>query len=185
MVQIAIIGGGIGGLTAALALRQCGFEPEVFEQAPALLDVGAAIAIWPNAMRVLTRLNLAEKILEQAGVMDEIRWLDQHGRLINRVSIKDQRYPAIALHRADLQHTLLTALPASSIHLDSELVVKQILGQYRVKEPRLQSLHGQAVMLLNAVPTRTIRHIPRARNARADELANEALDAEGTSPPAG
>jgi 2-polyprenyl-6-methoxyphenol hydroxylase-like FAD-dependent oxidoreductase len=72
-------------------------------------------------MRVLTRLNLADKILEQAGVMDEIRWLDQHGRLINRVSIK-QRFPAVALHRADLQHTLLTALPQPSIHLDSSLI---------------------------------------------------------------
>src|SRR5215216_1169681 len=121
MVRIAIIGGGIGGLTAALALRQYGFEPEVFEQAPALLDVGAAIAIWPNAMRVLTQLNLADKILEQAGVMDEIRWLDQHGRLINRVSI-DQKFPAVALHRADLQHTLLTALPQPSIHLGYALV---------------------------------------------------------------
>lgn len=129
MVRIAIVGGGIGGLTAALALRQCGFEPEVFEQAPALLDVGAAIAIWPNAMRVLDRLNLADKILEQAGVMDEIRWLDQHGRLINRVSIKDRRYPAVALHRADLQHTLLTALPQSSIHLDSELVQHEQRGE--------------------------------------------------------
>ena len=122
MVRIAIVGGGIGGLTAALALREYGFEPEVFEQAPALLDVGAAIAIWPNAMRVLDRLGLTDKILEHAGVMDEIRWLDQHGRLINRVSIKDSRYPAIALHRADLQHTLLTALPQSSIHLDYALV---------------------------------------------------------------
>ena len=121
MVRIAIIGGGIGGLTTALALRQFGFEPEVFEQAPELLDVGAAIAIWPNAMRVLDRLKLADKILEQAGVMDEIRWLDQHGRLINRVSI-EQKFPAVALHRADLQHTLLTALPQSSIHLDSTLV---------------------------------------------------------------
>ena len=45
MVRIAIIGGGIGGLTTAIALRQFGFEPEVYEQAPALLDVGAAIAI--------------------------------------------------------------------------------------------------------------------------------------------
>ena len=122
MVRIAIIGGGIGGLTTALALRHYGFEPEVFEQAPALLDVGAAIAIWPNAMRVLTRLNLADKILEQAGVMDEIRWLDQHGKSINRVSIKDPRFPAVALHRADLQHTLLTALPQSSIHLGHALV---------------------------------------------------------------
>jgi 2-polyprenyl-6-methoxyphenol hydroxylase-like FAD-dependent oxidoreductase len=76
MVQLAIIGGGIGGLTAALALRQCGFEPEVFEQAPALLDVGSAIALWPNAMRVLDRLQLADKILERAGVLEEVRLLD-------------------------------------------------------------------------------------------------------------
>lgn len=132
MVQIAIIGGGIGGLTAALALRQFGFEPDVFEQAPELLDVGAAIAIWPNAMRVLDRLNLADTILEQAGVMEEIRWLDQHGRLINRVSIKDQRFPAVALHRADLQHTLLTALPQSSIHLGNTLVEHEQRGEQMI-----------------------------------------------------
>jgi len=87
MVRIGIIGGGIGGLTAAIALRQVGFDPEVYEQAPALLDVGAAIAIWPNAMRVLQGLNIAEKILEKAGVIEQIRWLDQNGGLINRVSI--------------------------------------------------------------------------------------------------
>ncbi|HJP90691.1 MAG TPA: FAD-dependent monooxygenase [Pyrinomonadaceae bacterium] len=121
MVQIAIIGGGIGGLTAAIALRQSGFECEVFEQAPALLDVGAAIALWPNAMRVLQRLNLAEKILERAGVMKEIVWLDQHGMLINRVSIADSE-PAVALHRADLQHILARALPSESIHLAHALV---------------------------------------------------------------
>ena len=126
MVRIGIIGGGIGGLTAALALRQVGFESDVFEQAPELLDVGAAIAIWPNAMRVLQRLNLAEKILERAGVMEEICWLDQHGRLINKVSLSEasaeRRFPAVALHRADLQSILLHALRPSSIHLGFTLV---------------------------------------------------------------
>jgi 2-polyprenyl-6-methoxyphenol hydroxylase-like FAD-dependent oxidoreductase len=123
MVQLAIIGGGIGGLTAALALRQCGFEPEVFEQAPALLDVGSAIALWPNAMRVLDRLQLADKILERAGVLEEVRWLDQHGRLINGVRISGgRRFPSVALHRADLQHILLQALPETSIHLGHSLV---------------------------------------------------------------
>jgi 2-polyprenyl-6-methoxyphenol hydroxylase-like FAD-dependent oxidoreductase len=126
MVRIAIIGGGIGGLTAALALRQSGFEPEVFEQAPALLDVGAAIAIWPNAMRVLERLQLIDKIIEQAGVIEEIRWLDQRGRLINRVSISEtseaRKLPAVALHRADLQSTLLHELPQPSVHLADTLV---------------------------------------------------------------
>jgi len=133
MVQIAIIGGGIGGLTAALSLRQSGFEPHVFEQAPALLDVGAAIAIWPNAMRVLERLQLANQILAEAGVMKEIRWLDQHGRLINRVSISDTSGPpAVALHRADLQDTLLHALPPDSIHLGHMLVSHQQHGDKMV-----------------------------------------------------
>jgi len=123
MVQIAIIGGGIGGLTAALALQKSGFECEVFEQAPALLNVGAAIALWPNAMRVLQRLNLAEKILERAGVMSEIRWLDQNGWLINRVSISQpDAVPAVALHRADLQSILVETLPPASLRLGHALV---------------------------------------------------------------
>ena len=118
MVRIAIAGGGIGGLTAALALRQFGFEAEVYEQAPALLDVGAAIAIWPNAMRVLERLGLGTMIREHAGEMGEIRWLDQRGNLLNRVSIAN----AVALHRADLQSTLLHALPEQSIRLGERLL---------------------------------------------------------------
>ena len=63
-------------------------------------------------------------------------------------------------------------------NLDSELVVRQLNGQYKVKEPRLQALHGQAMMLLNLFPRHSIRHVRRAQNKRADELANEALDAE-------
>ena len=118
MVRIAIIGGGIGGLTTALALRQAGLEPEVYEQAPELLEIGAAIALWPNAVRVLDRLQLTDRILERAGVMQEIRWLDQHGQLINRVRLASERsIPSIALHRADLQQTLLHSLPNDSIHL--------------------------------------------------------------------
>jgi 2-polyprenyl-6-methoxyphenol hydroxylase-like FAD-dependent oxidoreductase len=126
MVRIAIIGGGIGGLTTAIALRQFGFEPEVYEQAPLLLDVGAAIAVWPNAMRVFEQLGLAGRVLEQAGVMNQIHWLDQNGRPINKVNISDpsvpESTPAVALHRADLQDILLHSLPTSSVHLGSSLV---------------------------------------------------------------
>src|SRR5215470_17553940 len=118
MVRIAIAGGGIGGLTVALALKEFGFEAEVYEQAPALLDVGAAIAIWPNAMRVLERLGLGTMIREHAGEMAEIRWLDQRGNLINRIAISN----ALALHRADLQSTLLHALPPSWLKLGQTLV---------------------------------------------------------------
>jgi 2-polyprenyl-6-methoxyphenol hydroxylase-like FAD-dependent oxidoreductase len=118
MVQIAIVGGGIGGLTTALALQNFGFESQVFEQAPELHDVGAAIAIWPNALRVLRELKVADNILAKAGVMKEICWLDQNGWLINRVSIPE----SVALHRADLQMTLVQALPPSSLRLGHQLI---------------------------------------------------------------
>jgi salicylate hydroxylase len=57
-MKIAIIGAGIGGLTLALALRQRGIHADVFEQAPALTEVGAAVALSANATRELDRLGL-------------------------------------------------------------------------------------------------------------------------------
>ena len=70
----------------------------------------------------------------------------------------------------------------AEICMDSELVVRQINGEYKVKEPRLQSLYARVTMLLNMVPKHKIRHVRRADNARADELANEALDSESPRP---
>ena len=117
MTRIAIIGGGIGGLTAALALRQFGFNAEVFEQAPELLEVGAAIAIWPNAMRLLVRLGLGDQIMQHAGVIEQVRWLDSSGRLLNSTQFPKSDAPAVALRRADLQSALSQALPGSCIEL--------------------------------------------------------------------
>jgi 2-polyprenyl-6-methoxyphenol hydroxylase-like FAD-dependent oxidoreductase len=116
-MRIAIIGAGIGGLTAALALRQFGFEPQVFEQAPALLDVGAAILMWPNAMRVLHQLGLADAVRQHGGIMEKARWLNYDGRLLNNFRFPKTDLPPMALHRAELQRVLLNALSENSIHL--------------------------------------------------------------------
>src|SRR5438874_3502772 len=55
-LRIAVVGGGIGGLTAALSLRQAGFEVDVYEQAPELMQIGGGINMGPNAAGVLRRL---------------------------------------------------------------------------------------------------------------------------------
>jgi ribonuclease HI len=59
---------------------------------------------------------------------------------------------------------------------DSELIAKQITGEYRVKHPAMKPLHAEAMAQLSHFDTWTIRSVPRAENAHADRLVNEALD---------
>ncbi|MDQ6833526.1 MAG: FAD-dependent monooxygenase, partial [Chloroflexota bacterium] len=115
-MRILIIGAGIGGLTAALALRRAGFDAHVYEQADALREVGAGIAISPNAIKVLHGLGLAEA-LRAVGVvslsMDSRDW--QSGALLGRVPLAEEAVsrwgaPFYHLHRAGLQNTLRAAL---------------------------------------------------------------------------
>jgi len=68
---------------------------------------------------------------------------------------------------------------------DSELIVKQILGQYRVKHPDLKPLYREAAELIAGFRKFEIRHVRREDNREADRLVNQALDAEGVGPAAG
>jgi ribonuclease HI len=63
------------------------------------------------------------------------------------------------------------------VKCDSELVVHQVTGEWKIKNDQLRSLAAKAERLLNKFPRWSITHVPRAQNARADELANIAMDA--------
>jgi len=69
------------------------------------------------------------------------------------------------------------------IHSDSELLVKQMEGTYRVRNPKLQVLHAAARRLLARIPRVALRHVPREKNRDADRLANRAMDERGSSEP--
>jgi ribonuclease HI len=75
---------------------------------------------------------------------------------------------------------LQTAVDLGCTHLDlaldSELIVRQIQGRYKVKHPSLQPLFHQVKGLLTRLEAWSIRHVPREQNKRADALANQALD---------
>ncbi|MBW2471208.1 MAG: ribonuclease HI family protein [Deltaproteobacteria bacterium] len=62
------------------------------------------------------------------------------------------------------------------LHLDSELIVKQIHGEYKVKHPNLKPLHKKAMQKLSGFASFRITHVRRENNSRADELANRAID---------
>ena len=114
-MKIAIVGGGIGGLTTALAMTQAGFAVTVYERAAQLTDQGAGITLAPNATRVLYHLGVGPD-LEATAVtppMTEYRHY-RTGRVIFRMMTKDFREiygaPYLRLHRWDLQHALITRL---------------------------------------------------------------------------
>jgi len=68
-----------------------------------------------------------------------------------------------------------------AVRMDSELVVKQMLGQYRVKHADLQPLHRRATSLARTFEMVDIKHIPRKQNALADRLVNDVLDQEASA----
>ena len=63
-MKAMVIGGGIGGLTTAIALRRVGVEAEVFERAPELRELGAGLGLYTNALKALKRLGLRGGVLE-------------------------------------------------------------------------------------------------------------------------
>jgi ribonuclease HI len=68
-------------------------------------------------------------------------------------------------------------LPSSvRVLMDSELIVRQMRGEYKVRDEGLRELYEQAVMLTKSLPAITFAHVPRAQNSRADALVNQALD---------
>ncbi len=82
-----------------------------------------------------------------------------------------------ALIRA-LQRAHRSLAQSVTVHSDSELLVRQITGEYQVKSPRLAGLHEEVQRLLLRFPRWSVRHVRRAENTRADELANIAMDAQ-------
>jgi ribonuclease HI len=72
-----------------------------------------------------------------------------------------------------------SALGATAVEVvnDSELVAKQVNGEYKVKHPDMKALHAEALAALAGFDSWTIRNVPRSANAGADALVNQALDA--------
>jgi ribonuclease HI len=93
-------------------------------------------------------------------------------RTIGRATNNQAEYRALI---AGLREALRIGASEASIYMDSELVVRQISGRYRVKNAALMTLHNEAKELLSRLKGFTIAHVPRRRNAEADKLANAAL----------
>src|SRR5215475_8367069 len=103
-LRVAVVGGGIGGAAAAYSLSRHGIDVGLYEQAPALTEVGAGVALQPNGIRMLRHLGLGTELMRFGA-----RWRDPQIRRADG-SLIAAMWPAVAmpeiefygLHRADL-----------------------------------------------------------------------------------
>jgi salicylate hydroxylase len=125
--RIAIIGGGLAGLATAAALARFGIEAQVFEQSPALGEIGAGINVSPQAVNVLRAIGLGARIAAVANVAPGVLTRDMNtGATLH---YRDQTAAAArfgagvhSFHRADLLQALASAVEPKSIHLDHRLI---------------------------------------------------------------
>jgi salicylate hydroxylase len=121
MTKVAIIGGGIGGLTAANALIRAGIEVSVYESTGELREIGAGVALHPNAMRVLRAIGVEDEVRKVEGRSEWQVMRTWKGRVIARTSREQQAasfgLTGATVHRADLLDVLADALPADVVSL--------------------------------------------------------------------
>jgi FAD-dependent urate hydroxylase len=124
-LKVVIIGAGIGGLTAGIALHQAGYAVEIYERVRDLRPVGAGISLWSNGVKVLNYLGLGDAIAKIGGQMDQMQYCDPTGNLLNHIdlwplidAVGQRPYPVA---RADLQNMLLNAFPGK-VHLGEKCV---------------------------------------------------------------
>jgi len=118
-LTIVIVGGGIGGLFTANALRAHGLDVAVYEQAPAIGEIGAGVFLTPNSMRQLARIGLAAAVERRgARVGRDSRYFRDDGTEIAPVQVTDSAgwNATFGMHRADLVDILAGALPAEVVH---------------------------------------------------------------------
>jgi 2-polyprenyl-6-methoxyphenol hydroxylase-like FAD-dependent oxidoreductase len=119
--SIGIIGGGIGGIAAGVALHQAGIRAVVYERAPELNEVGAGMMLWPNATRVLRDLGLLDRVLAVSGPTTHFLVRASCGKVLMDLALGQFDVPAVCIRRADLLSVLLSALPPDCIRLGCEL----------------------------------------------------------------
>ncbi|MCC5930001.1 MAG: FAD-dependent monooxygenase [Cyclobacteriaceae bacterium] len=151
-MKIAIIGGGLTGLTTALFLTKTGFECTVYESAPQLNEIGAGIWLQPNAMQIMKYLGLQERIITSGCRLERIDIgrpdLTSVKDIKNKTVIDEFGNKTVAIHRGRLQQILYEEFSkVGSIELgmpykNHEIAQDRILVEFETKRIEVNALLG-------------------------------------------
>src|ERR1700751_58191 len=124
-LTVAIVGAGIGGLTAASTLRRIGIDVQIYEQAVRFARVGAGIQMMPNSMKVLRKIGVEERMRRTA--FQPYSHLNREwdtGKVMRELPMPESLFgaPYLCMHRADLHGALVSVLPREIIQLDKKVV---------------------------------------------------------------
>ena len=172
--DVAVVGGGICGLTTALALQRRGVEATVYEAASDYRPVGAGILLQTNALLALERLGIADRVADRGVPLSEVRLLSPSGRVLKRADVDRVERAQfgrgyVAIHRASLQELLLDELDAAP------LTGKECVAVDGTKQPTVRFADDTAVQPDVLVGADGIRSVVREGVAPGTELAS--LDA--------
>lgn len=148
-LKVAIVGAGIGGLTAAIALHRRGIAVTVYEKASELRELGAGVAIGANGARVYQSLGLLDSIARIAGKVRTVTAHTWDGR-----ELPGYRWPypperTYPLHRAEFQNLLVNALPPGAVRLGHDCV-SVVEDQDGVRIAFADGSHARADVLIGA-----------------------------------
>lgn len=140
-MHAVVVGGGIGGLGAAIGLHRIGWTVTVLEQAPEFGDVGAGISLWPNALRCLDELGV--DLTPHLSPQRDGGFRDKRGRRVARFDAaafeRLHGRPLGAIHRKDLIAALKNAVPAESLKTGAEVTEVHEDGRVRFTGGELQA----------------------------------------------
>ncbi|MEV6883442.1 FAD-dependent monooxygenase [Streptomyces sp. NPDC051135] len=149
-----VIGGGIGGLTAAAALHLSGLRVTVLERAPSLRPVGAAISLSPNALRALDVIGLGDEIRDLAAWQGDGGLRTPGGRWLSRSSAEaaEARFggPLVLLHRSTLVERLAALLPPEAVRTAADAVLADPGDRDRPARVRLPDGELEADLVVGA-----------------------------------
>lgn len=144
MNRIIIIGGGIGGAAAALALSRADFEPVVYEKTKKLQEVGAGIALWANATHILNKLGLLEEAKQVGYITTNYQFNSQRGKELVNMAIDGSELPVIGIHRADLHQLLWRNVPSE------KLILGETFERFERKDNQVHAYFASGLSVVGA-----------------------------------